>query len=144
MLVFTGAGLKDILLIIMSKILIVDDSTTMRRMIMATLRELSPVQFEEAESGLGAIEKLALFRFDLVILDLNMPDMHGMEVLKFIRQHQNYREIPVVILTTKSDESARSEALDAGASLFYTKPYDPGVFAASIRSLLKFDRVRYE
>lgn len=128
----------------MSKILVVDDSPTMRRMIIATLREISPVQFEEAESGLGAIEKLALFRFDLLILDLNMPDMHGMEVLRFVRQHKNYSEIPVVILTTKNDESSRSEALNAGASLFYTKPYDTGVFAAGIKRLLKSDKVNHE
>lgn len=131
-------------LFIMNKILVVDDSPTMRRMIISSLRDLSPVQFEQAGSGLEAIEKLALFRFDLIILDLNMPDMHGMEVMQFIRRHEMYRDIPVVILTTKSDENTRSSALEAGATLFATKPYDPGVFAGDIRKLLNIDYVKYE
>ncbi len=118
------------------KILVVDDSYTMRRMVISSLRELTPVQFEQAESGLSAIEKLALFKFDLIILDLNMPDMHGMEVLEFIQKHQLYCKIPVVILTTKADDKTRQDALDAGASLFVTKPYDPKVFARDAEALL--------
>jgi two-component system chemotaxis response regulator CheY len=105
-------------------------------MIISSLREITSVEFEQAASGLEAIEKLALFRFDLVILDLNMPDMHGMEVLEFIRSHQNYKAIPVVILTTKGDELTRKEAIDGGAALFATKPYEPSVFAGNIKSLL--------
>jgi two-component system, chemotaxis family, chemotaxis protein CheY len=61
----------------MKKILIVDDSPTMRRMVKASLRDLSDVGFDEAASGLEAIEQLALSRADLLVLDLNMPDMHG-------------------------------------------------------------------
>lgn len=128
----------------MKKILVVDDSQTMRRMIISSLRDLDPVQFEQAESGLVAIEKMALFRFDLVILDLNMPDMHGMEVLQFIRRHEMYRDIPVAILTTKGDDATRSLALDAGATFFISKPYDPVIFARDIRKLLNTDHVRYE
>lgn len=128
----------------MKRILVVDDSPTMRRMIISSLREITPVQFEQAESGLDAIEKMALFRFDLVILDLNMPDMHGMEVMNFIRKHEIYRDIPVVILTTKSDEDTRKASLEAGATLFATKPYDPYVFAGNIRKLLNSDQAVYE
>jgi len=122
--------------IMTKKLLVVDDSPTMRRMVISSLQELTPVQFEQAESGLSAIEKLALYKFDLVILDLNMPDMHGMEVLKFIRKHQMYQDIPVIILTTKGDEKTRKEALDAGATMYCTKPYLPSVFAGEVKSLL--------
>jgi two-component system chemotaxis response regulator CheY len=128
----------------MKKILVVDDSPTMRRMVISSLRELTPVQFEEAGTGLEAIEKMALFRFDLIILDLNMPDMHGLEVLNFIQKHEIYRNIPVVILTTKSDENTRGSAINAGASLFTTKPYDPSVFSGQIKKILSSDYVRYE
>ena len=72
----------------MNNILIVDDSPTMRRMVMASLRSLPGVSFGEASSGLEAIERLALAPVDLMILDLNMPDMHGIEVLGFLRRHQ--------------------------------------------------------
>lgn len=120
----------------MKKVLVVDDSPTMRRMIMSSLRALSEVQFEQAESGLDAIEKLTLFKFDLVILDLNMPDMHGMEVLRFIRTHVSYDGMPVVILTTKNDEETRNEAISAGASGFITKPFLPSAFAETISEFI--------
>ena len=72
-----------------------------------------------------------------VFLDLNMPDMHGMEVIGFVRSHQAYREIPIVVLTTKGEESSRSEALAAGANRYLTKPFDPRQLADVVSSLLK-------
>lgn len=120
----------------MKKVLVVDDSPTMRRMIMSSLYDISPLQFEQAESGLVAIEKLALFRFDAILLDLNMPDMHGMEVLSFIRNHTVYKTIPVLILTTKNDESTRAAALNAGASLFLSKPFKPQELSENMRKIL--------
>lgn len=121
----------------MRTILIVDDSGTMRRMVMAALRELPEVAFVEAASGLEAIEKLALARADLMVLDLNMPDVHGLEVLQFTRRHQAYREIPVLVLTTRGEESARSAAQAAGASCYLTKPFEPRTLAAHVRRLLE-------
>jgi two-component system chemotaxis response regulator CheY len=117
-------------------ILIVDDSPTMRRMVRASLGTLPETQFTEAGSGLDALEKLALGNVDLVILDLNMPDMHGMEVLRFVRQHQVYRNLPIIILTTRGDDTGRTEAMNAGASLYLTKPFEPHTLAAQARSLL--------
>lgn len=120
----------------MKKVLVVDDSHTMRRMIISSLHDISPLQFEQAESGLEAIEKLALFRFDAVLLDLNMPDMHGMEVLYFIKNHMVYKTIPVVVLTTKNDESTRLSAIQGGAALFLSKPFKPQELSESIRKIL--------
>jgi len=119
-----------------TNILIVDDSPTMRRMIQAALRDLPGARFYEAGNGLEAIEKLALAPIRLMILDLNMPDMHGLEVLKFVRAHQMYRAIPIIILTTRGDESSRAAALQAGASLYLTKPFEPRAFAQQVRELL--------
>jgi two-component system chemotaxis response regulator CheY len=109
----------------MKNILVVDDSPTMRRMVMASLRPLLDVKFGEASSGLEAIEHLALAHVDLMILDLNMPDMHGIEVLEFVRGHQAYRSIPIIVLTTRGDEASRAGALAAGATHYLTKPFDP-------------------
>jgi two-component system chemotaxis response regulator CheY len=120
----------------MSKILVVDDSPTMRRMVVASLRELREVSFDEASSGLEAIEHLALSPVSLVILDLNMPDMHGLEVVRFVRNHAAYRAIPIIVLTTRGDEASRSEALAAGASAYLTKPFLPNVLAAHAQQLL--------
>lgn len=103
---------------------------------MATLNTLPGVGFTEASSGLEAIERLALAAVDLMILDLNMPDMHGLEVLAFLRSHQAYRNLPVIVLTTRGDEASRTDALAAGASVYLTKPFTPQTLAAQARALL--------
>src|SRR3954447_10646819 len=110
-------------------VLVVDDSATMRRMVMASLRELGSVKFLEAGNGLEAIERLALGPIDVMLLDLNMPDMHGLEVVQFMQVHSAYRAIPIVVLTTRGDESSRNTALAAGAAVYLTKPFDPRALA---------------
>jgi len=105
-------------------------------MIIASLRPLSNMQCTEASSGLEAIERLALAPVDLIVLDLNMPDMHGLEVLQFVRSHARYQAIPVIILTTRGDDDSRTAALAAGASQYLTKPFTPQLLAAQVSTLL--------
>src|SRR5688500_17818233 len=121
----------------MTQILVVDDSQTIRRMVKAALGALPPpIEFIEAASGLEAIERLALGVVDLVVLDLNMPDMHGLEVLGFVRSHLKYRNVPVIVLTTRGDAASRQAALQGGASAYLTKPFVPGALAAEAAQLL--------
>jgi len=120
----------------MQTILVVDDSPTIRRMVRTALGSLSDVTFAEAGSGLQAIETLAVQPVQAVLLDLNMPDMHGLDVLRFLRSHQRYRELPVMVLTTRSDETSRHAALEAGATAYMTKPFSPSVLASSVKDLL--------
>lgn len=120
----------------MKTVLVVDDSQTMRRMVIESLRRLGDLRADEAGSGLEAIERLALGPLDLVILDVNMPDMHGLDVLEFLRAQTSFRDLPVVILTTRSDSVSREAALAAGATDYLTKPFDPGQLAATARRLL--------
>ncbi|MGQ9600761.1 MAG: response regulator [Anaerolineae bacterium] len=121
----------------MKKILVVDDSPTMRRMVIASLQNLNNVGFDQAGSGLEAIERLALAPVHLMILDLNMPDLHGLDVLQFIRQHAAYRHLPVIVLTTRDDQTSQTAALAAGASVYLTKPYEPQTLAGHVRRLLE-------
>jgi two-component system, chemotaxis family, chemotaxis protein CheY len=121
----------------MQTILVVDDSPTIRRMVCTALAPLTHVSFAQAGSGLQAIETLAVQPVQAMILDLNMPDMHGLDVLRFLRSHQQYRELPVMILTTRGDESTREAAVQAGASAYMTKPFSPSELAASVRELLR-------
>jgi two-component system, chemotaxis family, chemotaxis protein CheY len=118
------------------QILVVDDSKVMREMIVACLRGLSGVEFTHAASGLEAIERLSLGEFDLVFLDLNMPDIGGYEVVEFVRGQDALRELPIVVVTTRGDEASRSRALEAGASRFMTKPFDPEGLERTARELL--------
>lgn len=120
----------------MCTVLVVDDSATMRRMVMAALRQVGDIRFVEAATGLEAIEQLALQAVDLIVLDMNMPDIHGMEVLAFLAQHERLRQVPVVVLTTRGDEGLRTEALQAGATLYLTKPFEPGLLVEQVRRLL--------
>jgi two-component system chemotaxis response regulator CheY len=120
----------------MKKILVVDDSPTIRRMVTASLQSLQSVIFEEAGNGLEAIENLARSPTDLMILDLNMPEMHGLDVLQFIRSHEKYRGIPIIVLTTKYDADSRAAALAEGASHFMSKPFQPAALFAEVSRLL--------
>jgi two-component system chemotaxis response regulator CheY len=121
----------------MLKTLVVDDSPTIRRMVMASLRDVCGGGFVEAGTGLEALEQLALGPVGLIILDLNMPDMHGLEVLRFVRSHDRFRGIPVVVLTTRNDGASRTAVVDAGASLYVTKPFEPQGLAGKVRALLE-------
>ena len=120
----------------MRTILVVDDSPTIRKMVRAALGGLQDVQFVEAGTGLQAIETLAMHPVRMVVLDLNMPDMHGLDVLKFLRSHSQYRALPVMVLTTRGDESSREEVLEAGATSYMTKPFSPNFLVSSVRELL--------
>lgn len=122
----------------MKQILVVDDSATMRRMVITALRALKDVKFQEASNGLEAIEYLVIAPVDLMILDLNMPEMHGLEVLQFVRAHPNYHSIPIIVLTTRGDEESRSAALTAGASRYLTKPFAPRDFVSEVQNLLNY------
>lgn len=105
-------------------------------MIIASLTGLGEVSFDQAVSGLEAIERLTVSSVDLVMLDLNMPDVHGLEVLRFIRSHHSLRDLPVVVLTTRGDDDSRSAAALAGATLYLTKPFQPNVIASQVQPLL--------
>jgi two-component system, chemotaxis family, chemotaxis protein CheY len=120
----------------MRTILVVDDSPTIRKMVRAALGGLQDVAFVEAGTGLQAIETLAMHPVRMIVLDLNMPDMHGLEVLKFLRSNSQYRALPVMVLTTRGDESSRKEVLEAGATSYMTKPFSPNFLVSSVRELL--------
>jgi len=119
-----------------TRILIVDDSPTIRRMVRAALTGLRGLTFREAGTGLDAIESLVVAPVDLIVLDLNMPDMHGLEVLRFVRAQEAFKTLPIVVLTTRGDEPSRQAALASGATLFLTKPFSPHALASDVAALL--------
>jgi two-component system chemotaxis response regulator CheY len=117
-------------------ILIVDDSTTIRKMVRASLQSIEEATFLEASNGLEAIERLAIGPVSLIVLDLNMPDMHGIDVLKFVRGHRLHQAVPIVVLTTRGDDASREAAEQAGATAYFTKPFAPAALDAAARALL--------
>ena len=123
-------------LVIVKEVLVVDDSKVMREMIVACLRPENDLAFTQAASGLEAIEKLSLKPFQLVVLDLNMPDIGGIEVVEFVRTQDALRNLPIIIVTTRGDDASRAQALAAGASRFMTKPFTPAQLLSEVRELL--------
>jgi two-component system chemotaxis response regulator CheY len=119
-----------------NEVLVVDDSKVMRDMIVACLRGLREARFTQVASGLEAIERLSLGKFDLMILDLNMPDISGIEVLEFVRAQDGLKALPIIVVTTRGDESSRTSAMGAGASQFMTKPFTPEAIVAEAQRLL--------
>ena len=121
----------------MAEILVVDDSKVMRDMIAACLKPRSGLTVTHASSGLEAIEKLSLKGFDVVVLDLNMPDIGGIEVLEFVRSQDKLRALPIIIVTTRGDEASRAKALAAGATRYMTKPFSPSEILDEVSTLLE-------
>jgi len=120
----------------MTRILVADDSATIRKMVRASLQALGTSTIAEASSGLEAIEQLAISPVSLLVLDLNMPDMHGIDVLRFVRRQPSMRQLPIIVLTTRGDDASRDTAQEAGATAYLTKPFLPYVLADTARELL--------
>ena len=120
----------------MKTVLIVDDSPTIRKLLAYILKKKSYI-IAEAEDGMDAMEKLSHVQVDLVIVDLNMPNMDGIEFVKGLRDNYYYMDTPVIMLTTTKDEKLRKDAFEAGVNMFLNKPVQPGVLLYKVESFLQ-------
>jgi two-component system chemotaxis response regulator CheY len=108
------------------RILIVEDSPTMRALLVAALEDLSqPAKISEAASGFEALRRLPRERFDLILTDVNMPDINGLELVSFVRRSESFRSIPLLVISTEGSERDRDKALALGADAYLAKPFDP-------------------
>lgn len=123
------------------RILIVDDVPTNRAVIKSLLAQPA-YQFTEASDGEQALECIAATRFDLVILDVLMPGMNGLEVLRTIREEHSETELPVLMLTVKDDIDDVVAALKLGANDYVTRPIDYAILAARINNHISFKRAQ--
>ena len=120
----------------MPKILIADDDPVLRKYLSAVL-EKQDYQYATAANGIEAIEKVKTDRPDLILLDVMMPEMDGLEVCKKVKDDPSTRHIPVVLITGSTDREPRIKGLSAGANDFLTKPIDRPELIARIRNLLR-------
>jgi len=116
-------------------VLLVDDSPTVRRMLEWSLKPTG-LKTLQAADGLQALEILRVEAVDLAIVDLNMPRMDGIELIRSIRGDERLRELPIILLTTENRDEDRQAALDAGANLFLTKPSVPALLRDKAQSFL--------
>jgi two-component system chemotaxis response regulator CheY len=104
------------------RVLVIEDSPTMRQLIVFALKRIRGLQIEEAGDGVGGLKKLSAQKFDLVLTDINMPIMDGLKLVSLIRNDPQYKEVPVVVITTEGATEDRDRALALGANEYITKP----------------------
>lgn len=118
------------------KILLVDDCPTTRKLISFYLKSTG-YEVITAENGIDAIEKLGKHNINLILSDLNMPYMDGIELLKNLRADSSWSNIPVLMVTTEADEAEKKKAFDAGANGYLVKPVTAGMITQSIKSIIR-------
>ncbi len=121
----------------MQRILIVEDSETMRSLLASSLEGLDvPVKISEASSGFEALRVLPREDFDLVVTDINMPDINGLELVSFVRGNERYRSVALVIVSTEGSDRDREKGLGLGADAYLVKPFEPETLRQVVRDLL--------
>ena len=118
------------------KILVVDDSPTMRQFICFALRRLPDVEIAEASDGVEGLKKFNLENFNLVMVDINMPIMDGLKLLSLIRKGPLNSKIPILVITTEGAQADRDRALSLGADAYLTKPTPGSIILKSVKRLL--------
>ena len=127
----------------MQHILIVEDSATMRSLLASTLEEMdSAVKVTEACSGFEALRLLPREDYDLLVTDINMPDINGLELVSFVKSNAKYRSIPLIIVSTEGSERDRDKGLGLGADAYIVKPFEPQTLRDVARDLLSNPRSR--
>ncbi len=104
------------------RILIVEDSPTMRQLLTVTLRGLGDVEFIEAKDGMDALRKLTAQEIHLALVDINMPVLDGLKLISLMRNDPKLRHIPAIVVTTEGGAREHEKALELGACAYVTKP----------------------
>lgn len=116
--------------------LVVDDSDVMRRLVAFTLRDAG-FEVTQAADGRKALDCLGSASFNLIITDLNMPVMDGVTFITEARKHSTHRYVPILMLTTESQESKRQQGKAAGATAWLVKPFDPEKLVAVVAKVVR-------
>jgi two-component system, chemotaxis family, chemotaxis protein CheY len=119
------------------KILIVEDSKASRELITATVESISGLEAIPTSSGLEALKLLPQHSFSLIITDINMPDINGLELIRFVKQNPALRDTPLFIITTEGRETDRDRGLALGAVEYLVKPFSPRSLEELVRRYLQ-------
>jgi len=113
-------------------VLIVDDSATTRAMLMSVVESVGSFHVIEASSGFDALKFLPRGQIDLILTDINMPDINGLELISYIRKNRNYEDVPVFIISSEGSEKDIAKGKQLGANEYIVKPFSP----PELRSLI--------
>ena len=118
------------------RVLVVEDSPAMRAFVRAALEEGGLADVTEAANGFEALRLLPRVRYDLVVTDINMPDIHGLELISFMRKSEQHKTTPVIIVSTEGAQRDRDRGISLGANAYLTKPFLPEQLRATARRLV--------
>ena len=121
----------------MKNVLIVEDSSTMRSLIVSTVEIIEDVDVTETASGFEALKVLPQKSFDLILTDINMPDINGLELARFVKTSVDYKDIPLIIISTESSEKDRERGMQLGADEYVIKPFKPEELQKLVTKYLK-------
>jgi len=119
-------------------ILVVDDSPTMRQLIVFALKRLRDVSITEANDGVDGLKKISSDKFDLVLTDINMPVMDGLKLVSLIRSDATHKEVPIIVITTEGGQEDKDRAMALGATSYITKPIQANSVLTVVKGLLDF------
>ena len=121
------------------RVLIVEDSPTMRQLLVFALRRLKDVEIVEAQDGMDGLRRVSNDHFDIALIDINMPVMDGLKLIRLMRGEDSLKEIPIVVITTEGASEDRERAIALGANEYLTKPIQANRVLAVVKGLLKVD-----
>jgi two-component system chemotaxis response regulator CheY len=119
------------------KVLVVDDFSTMRRIVKNTLRQIGFTNIEEAEDGQKAYDRLIVEKFDFVVSDWNMPNMTGIDLLRKVRATPQIKDIPFLMVTAEAKQENIVEAIKAGVSNYIVKPFTVATLDEKVKKIFK-------
>ncbi|MBI2895267.1 MAG: response regulator [Deltaproteobacteria bacterium] len=120
----------------MPAILVVEDSPAMRAFVRASLEPIESCDVALAENGFEALRVLPRRRYDLIVTDINMPDINGLELIRFVRQSESHRDVPIVIISTDASPRDRERAIALGATDYLVKPFSADDLRAVVEKRL--------
>ena len=121
------------------RILIVEDSPTMRQLLVFALKRIKGADLVEAQDGMDGLRKVTSDHFDLALIDINMPVMDGLKLISLIRLEESLEEMPIVVITTEGAKADRKRALSLGADEYLTKPIQANRMLSVAKSMLKIE-----
>lgn len=120
----------------MKNVLVVEDSKAIRSMIRVSLEEAGGFFAVEAGNGFEALKTLPTRRFDLIITDINMPDINGLELIGYVKSNPTYRDIPLIIVSTEKSEEDKKRGITLGAAGYVVKPFRKEELMAMVTKVL--------
>ncbi|RMG00323.1 MAG: response regulator [Nitrospirae bacterium] len=122
----------------MIRVLVVEDSDSTRAMIRTIVEDLGEEFLVfDARNGFEALRMLPSERFDLILTDINMPDINGLELINFVKNNADYRDIPLIIVSTERTEEDRKRGMELGADAYITKPFKPEELQETVKRVLE-------